>query len=564
LALGAGSPIVVPGVSLDEQIGQGGFGRVFRGRHRALDVPVAVKVIDSSQLNAGQRLQLLREAQLMARLDHPNLLRVFDADTVGTHVYLVLELMDGGSCTELRNVAPDTAVSLAFQLLSGAQALHEARILHRDIKPANCLLRARDHRVKLADLGLAVEQPSQSAGSYNTAGTLPFMAPELFENPPRFAPRSDIYALGMTLACMVLEEPPCPRGAINDVLPWILRGSRPRIASQRPDLSPALASLVERMISPMADARPLNAATALAELGQRDEPRLPAGTGAISEGTTVGPWVLGDPVYTSSNWRGFAVTHLRAGTAGRLMHLQEGGPLAKAGAVVVEAAERASRLNHRSILPVLDWGQWNSRVFVVTAAQGRTFDEWVRASGPVNAIAALRFTADLAAALSFIHAQGLVYQNLDPGAAVMAYDARSAQLSWPVYCTPKGTSAASRIFVPMYAAPEVLSYTVATVEPEVDIYGLGTVLHFLLTGAPAPRGLSSEKLIENLRALAPEVTAPVAMLAADLLRERAETRPSANEAERRLRDILSRLETPSTETPSTETMVPRPFPVQPV
>src|SRR6185436_4976862 len=136
---------------------------------------------------------------------------------LGSAIYLVLEIMDD-SCVKMRLAQADLALDLTRQLLSALQALHSARILHRDIKPANCLVRRRDGRVKLADLGIAVQQVTRADKAYDSAGTLPFMAPELFDDPPRFSFASDLYALGLTLACMFLETDPFPTGSISELL----------------------------------------------------------------------------------------------------------------------------------------------------------------------------------------------------------------------------------------------------------------------------------------------------------------------------------------------------------
>src|SRR5262249_10571100 len=156
------------------------------GRHLTLDVDVAVKVIGGGLEDRMTLDSALNEARLVARLDHPNLLRIYDAGRIGETLYLILELMDGGSCADLRNISAERIIELMRQLLSGLQALHDAKIIHRDIKPANCLLRTRDGRVKLADLGIAVEQATRSMSNYDLAGTIPFMAPELFDSAPKF------------------------------------------------------------------------------------------------------------------------------------------------------------------------------------------------------------------------------------------------------------------------------------------------------------------------------------------------------------------------------------------
>jgi serine/threonine protein kinase len=173
----------IPGVEIGEMIGRGGFGAVYRGRHQILDVDVAVKIIDGTASDPSVLERALFEARLMARLDHPNLLRIHDAGRLGSAIYLVLEIMDD-SCAGLRRMQADLALDLARQLLSALQALHSARILHRDIKPANCLVRKRDGRVKLADLGIAVEQATRTDKVYDSAGTMMFMAPEVFDDPP--------------------------------------------------------------------------------------------------------------------------------------------------------------------------------------------------------------------------------------------------------------------------------------------------------------------------------------------------------------------------------------------
>src|SRR5688500_8257394 len=96
--------VAVPGVTLGQRLGEGAFGQVYRGRHETLQVEVAVKLIDVRRLPATEQVRVPQEAQLMARLDHPNLLRVFDAGTVGDQAYIVVELMDGGSCAGLNHL----------------------------------------------------------------------------------------------------------------------------------------------------------------------------------------------------------------------------------------------------------------------------------------------------------------------------------------------------------------------------------------------------------------------------------------------------------------------------
>lgn len=542
----------LPGLTLGDALGRGAFGAVYRARHHALDVDVAVKVMETFALDAAGPDQTLREAKLMARLDHPNLLRIFHAGQTRNIVYLILELMDGGSCKCMRSLPPDRALPIAKQLLSGLQALHDARILHRDIKPANCLHRLHDARVKLADLGIAADWKTVSA-NYDWAGTIPFMAPELFDQPPKYSPLSDIYALGVTLACLFLASDPFPAGSFGELRDWVLTGTRPHIASQRPDLPSALARLVDSMMSLRPTDRPGSAAEALVTLAgceavaptdgplvaPTDAPptfselstRPPGNT--IRQAARIGAWELGEVVYSSSNWLANVVTHVHTGKAARLMHLKRTGPLGKRSEFILSSAERASRFIHPHLVEVIDWGLCADSAYVVTATQGRSLHDLIENGQPLEQHLAIPFMAALADALLYLHGSGFVYQLLDPGAAVIGGDARSALLSWPVYCVPVGSAVvgpdgqSQRFSVQAYGAPEVLSGQSETIEPSVDLYGLGATFCYLLTGWDAYFAARKERKLPNLRMHSDSVTGSFVALIARLTDPDPQRRPTA-------------------------------------
>ena len=183
-------------------LGEGTTARVYRGRHLRLPLDVAVKVFRDGVWRDPAALARLRdEAALLAGLNHPNVIRLWDFDDEGPHPYLVTELVDGrtlaGLMSESGPLLPDWALFLALQVVDGLEAALKIGVIHRDVKPANILL-AKDGTAKLADLGTAITLggPRPDAG---LAGTAAYMAPEQGRGDAAVDHRADIYALGATL-----------------------------------------------------------------------------------------------------------------------------------------------------------------------------------------------------------------------------------------------------------------------------------------------------------------------------------------------------------------------------
>ena len=574
----------IPNITIGERLGGGGFGDVYRGFHEVLTVPVAVKII-KREIGHASGDEALNEARLMARLDHPNLLRIFDAGrTTDGLLYLVLELMDG-TCLGLRRLAADRATDVLRQTLAGLQALHQARIFHRDVKPANILRRTRDDRVKLADLGIAVEHVTRPEVRTGLAGTAPFMAPELFDGSSGFTPATDLYALGVTMQCVLLDANPYPSRPTGAVMQWIREGPPSRIRDERPDLPLELARLVDDLSARVPAARLASAADALARLAPPPT-RPTAPTRAALDTPVVGAWVLGAEVPRDGNFREFVASHGQTGAAARLALLKPKAPLSGASSLIVASARRACRLRHPGLVDVIDWGLHDDRAFVVSRPQGRSLKELVESSRPLGELEAVELCRAIADALAYLHGEGLVYQVVNPGLVVLGADARAAQLAWPLFCAPIGSSATPApgrlltITVPRFAAPESLvrpprtsdapdapaddlptpptigRYEVigpldqppaaGVIHPTLDLYGLGETLFYLLAGRPAcsDTPVVTKLVLEKMRGparirdVAPGVTGPTAELIADLTAPFAEHRPPSAAA---VRDELDRI-----------------------
>lgn len=557
-------------VELRELIGSGAFGVVFRGHHRVLDASVAVKVLASS--NSPQAVEsLLREARVMARVDHPNVLRVFDAGVADGQFYLVLEFMDGGSL-EGAQLSIASLVSAGRQLLSGLQALHESGVIHRDIKPANVLIRKSDGRLKLADLGIAMDSAARRTGSI--VGTLAYMAPELlFEQPPQYGARSDLYALGITLAELALGAPMCAATDLASLLQWVRDGERPALRRTRPDLPVKVASLIERMMDPRIERRPASAAEVLAEWPSDEEVLSAVAAVAVDgeakgeavPGRRIGPWIVGDEHHRTESWRYYAVTHRRTGASARLAQLDPEFFFGRARArreawaeLLTSGVALAWNVSHESLLPSLDWGVSGKLPYFVYPAAGRTVLGLVHSAGVFAEHSAILVGIALADALTALHEHGIVHQMVRPDTVLVRNDGRGWVLGWPVHCVRAGSSDKhpsgldQRPLALEGAAPEAYSGA-STIECSVDMYGVGLVLYWLLAGRHPE---SSEQLAERLqerakghvplRKVAPEVTAPTCTLVDVLLSPDPSRRPTARQCGATLRLIAERLRALST------------------
>lgn len=211
---------VLPGYEILGVLGQGGMGVVYQARHRDLDRVVALKMLLHNDAAGLARFQT--EAESIARLQHPNIVQVYEISAHNGLPFFTLEYVDGGNLRErLRGgpLAPVEAAALLERLARAVQAAHERGVLHRDLKPANILL-TRDGVPKIADFGLArrLEGDPRRTRTGLVLGTPAYMAPEQLGGPKPAGPPADIYALGVILYEAVSGRPPFESASPTDLL----------------------------------------------------------------------------------------------------------------------------------------------------------------------------------------------------------------------------------------------------------------------------------------------------------------------------------------------------------
>ncbi|MFF3905242.1 Stk1 family PASTA domain-containing Ser/Thr kinase [Streptomyces sp. NPDC001848] len=253
---------------VDARIAVGGMATVYRALDTRLDRVLALKVMHPTLAADGSFVErFIREAKSVARLDHPNVVQVFDQGTDGSYVYLAMEYVSG--CT-LRDVLrergalqPRAALDILEPVLAALGAAHRAGFVHRDMKPENVLI-GDDGRVKVADFGLVRSVDTVTNTTGTVLGTVSYLAPEQIEHGTA-DPRVDVYACGVVLHEMLTGAKPHHGGSPAQVLYQHLNEDVPPPSAAVPGLSVELDDLVASATARNPALRP---ADAVALLGQ--------------------------------------------------------------------------------------------------------------------------------------------------------------------------------------------------------------------------------------------------------------------------------------------------------
>jgi serine/threonine-protein kinase len=295
-----------------ERLGEGGMGQVFKARHRSLGRIVALKIVRKERLVKPEVVRRFhREVQAAAQLEHPNVVRAFDADHIGNTLFIAMEYVEGIDLLRLvktRGPLPiDQACAVIIQTAQGLQHAHERGLVHRDIKPANLLVTQlpglgpksaavhvptlceqkpgqgdllsgvdRGPLVKILDMGLArinrgVEDEREGAVTQLGAlvGTIDYLAPEQAQNASSVDIRADIYSLGCTFYYLLTGKVPFTGRTAMEKLIKLRMEEPPPVELLRPEVSPSLALVVRKMMAKHPEERyrtPVEVANALKTL----------------------------------------------------------------------------------------------------------------------------------------------------------------------------------------------------------------------------------------------------------------------------------------------------------
>jgi hypothetical protein len=265
--------------ALQEKLGAGGMGTVYKAQHAMLRRPTAVKLLDIEKMSDAAVARFEREVQLTSALTHPNTVAVFDYGRTPEGIfYYAMEYMEGMNLDDLvERFGPLPEARLVFilrQICGSLAEAHVAGLVHRDIKPANIFLTQRGGLydfVKVLDFGLVKAVDGQDKANVTNPnaliGTPLYLSPEAVNEPETVDARSDVYAVGAVGYFMLTGEPVFTGGTVLEIcMKHVKETPQPPSVRSRKSVSPSLEALLLRCLAKAPNGRPKDAAELLREL----------------------------------------------------------------------------------------------------------------------------------------------------------------------------------------------------------------------------------------------------------------------------------------------------------
>jgi serine/threonine-protein kinase len=498
---------------LGELIGGGGMGLVYKARDLQGGGVVAVKIAQLDGPDDVVRFE--REAQALARIDHPSVVRYVAHGSDGATRYLAMELLSGEALADrlARGSLPVAdAVELGRRIAEGLAAIHAVGLSHRDVKPSNVfLVDGSPARARLVDFGLARRADTVKLTQTGAlVGTPGYMAPEQVRADPNAGAPADVFALGCVLFECLAGRAAFRAETTEALFAQILLETPPLVRALRAEVPIPLEALVEQMLAKAASARPVaeEVARELASFQaglpteiSGDEakdaaPRAPFAPGAIVGGKyrvegTLGQGGMGIV---------FAAEHVELGTKVALKVLRA----RKKGteeARFLREAKATALLEGEHVARVLDVDRLDdgSPFIVMERLTGADLARHLRERGKLSIEDAVSCVLDACDAVGEAHARGIVHRDLKPSnlflttrrdgsSLVKVLDFGISKMKCEDAPGAESLTGASSVIGSVaYMSPEQLQ-DAKSVDARTDVWALGVVLHELLTGAPPFEG----------------------------------------------------------------------------
>ena len=493
---------------LREAIGEGAMGLVYAAWDRQGDCEVAIKLVDVADEEAEARFA--REAQSLAKVLHPNVVRYITEGAHGRTRFLVMDRLTG--CTLADTIALgrlsvlDTIV-LGRNIAEGLGALHDAELVHRDLKPSNVFLIDRAvSAARIVDFGLARGRDGLRITKTGAlVGTPGYMAPEQVRGDEKIGPRADVFALGCVLFECLTGQAAFFKESIDALCAQILLEEPPLIRKLRPEVSLGLEALVEQMLSKRDAARPdaREIVRALTSLENELRAAIPTKLAGVDPTTRLAAGTIVAGKYKVEHVLGeggmgivVAAKHLELGTRVALKVLRGRGN-AVDDARFLREAQAVARLESEHVARVLDIARFDdgAPVLVMEYLRGEDFARRLRDEGPMAIEEAVGYVLEACQAIDEAHALGIVHRDLKPSnlfltqrrdgtRLVKVLDFGISKITRPLEDAGADvslTGATAVIGSASYMSPEQLRNS-KQVDARSDLWAIGIVLHELVTG----------------------------------------------------------------------------------
>jgi serine/threonine protein kinase len=476
---------------VEELLGCGGMGAVYKGRQKTLDRLVAIKIlppeVDDLDASYGERFK--NEARAMARLSHPNIVSVHDfGETKDGLLFFIMEFVEGLDVSRMMRqqhaLGREHIRSIMTDVCAALQYAHEKGIVHRDIKPANIIV-GYDGRVKVADFGLAkITQGSDVHLTESNAliGTLHYMAPEALSLGASVDRRADIYAVGVMLYQMLTGN--LPQGLFQ--MPSI----------KVPGLDPRYDQVVTRALREKPADRYQTIADMFRDLEEIFAPQTSTSRTRRGSGLGLYKFVTGEdgrPVLLGSGSAGktYKAVHSLLDTTVALKVIHEALTYdTEVRQRFLNEARAIAKLRHPHIAELRDCGEDEGALFcAMEYCDGGDLEKLVQTRGALPEEAALMFCRQAARALAYVHDQGFLHRDLKPSNLMLSMvpgkdEANIKLIDFGLVKALGQTTGLTRRGqfrgTLLYTSPEQLRGEVP--DERTDVFSLGMTLWFMLEG----------------------------------------------------------------------------------